>query len=96
LLLPDVLFDGTLYLSVRYAIIGKSNRKRTSEEAKTVKRYEYVNIHIGNFFGAKCEEHQDIINSYAEKGFRYVGYIPTKMTDYGKIVAMDLIFETDE
>lgn len=50
-----------------------------------MKRYEYVNIHIGKFCGAKSEEHKGIINEYAAKGCRYVGYIPTKISGYGKI-----------
>ncbi len=60
-----------------------------------MKRYEYVNVHIGKFIGAKSEEHRAVIDDYAAKGYRYVGYIPTKITDYGKIVDMDLVFELD-
>ncbi|MDO4977978.1 MAG: DUF4177 domain-containing protein [Eubacteriales bacterium] len=39
-----------------------------------------------------CEE---IIDKHARQGYRYVGYIPTVMSDYGKIKDMDLIFERD-
>lgn len=60
-----------------------------------MKRYKYVNIYIGKFIGAKSEEHRDIIDKYAAKGYRYVGYIPTKISDYGKIKAIDLVFEID-
>ncbi|MCI9610330.1 MAG: DUF4177 domain-containing protein [Oscillibacter sp.] len=60
-----------------------------------VKKYVYVNVHIGKFCGAKSEEHRDIIDEYAAKGYRYVGYIPTNISDYGKIKDMDLVFETD-
>ena len=60
-----------------------------------MKQYEYVHLHIDKFFGAKSEEHRQIINEYAKKGYRYVGYIPTNITDYGKIKNMDLIFEKD-
>ncbi len=60
-----------------------------------MKRYEYVSIHIGKFFGAKSEEHQEIINDYARKGYRYVGFIPTVMNDYGKWKEIELIFEID-
>ena len=60
-----------------------------------MKKYEYVHLHIDKFFGAKSEEHSQIINEYAKKGYRYVGYIPTNITDYGKIKDMDLIFEKD-
>ena len=61
-----------------------------------MKKYAYVSIHIGKLIGAKSEEHRYIIDEYAEKGYRYVGYIPTVMSDYGKIKDMDLIFEKDE
>ena len=60
-----------------------------------MKKYEYVNVNIGKFCGAKSEEHRSIINHYAAKGYRYVEYIPTNMTDYGKIKDMDLVFEMD-
>ena len=60
-----------------------------------MKRYEYVNVHIGKFCGAGSEEHRAIIDAYASKGYRYVGFVPTDISDYGKIKAMDLIFETD-
>lgn len=61
-----------------------------------MKRYEYVNIHIGKFIGAKSEEHRSIINQYAANGYRYVGYIPTNISDYGKIKDLDLIFEIED
>ena len=60
-----------------------------------MKNYVYVNVHIGKFFGAKSEEHRIIIDEYAAKGYRYVGYVPTNISDYGKIMDMDLIFEID-
>lgn len=60
-----------------------------------MKRYEYVNVHIGKFIGAISEKHRSIIDEYAAKGYRYVGYIPTNISDYGKIKDIDLIFEID-
>lgn len=60
-----------------------------------MKKYEYVNVHIGKFCGAKSEEHRGIIDEYAAKGYRYVGYIPTNISDYGKIKDMDLVFERE-
>ena len=61
-----------------------------------MKKYEYVNISIDNFFlGSGSEKHRQIIDEYAAKGYRYVGYIPTKITSHGKIVEMDLIFEIE-
>jgi len=60
-----------------------------------MKKYEYVALHIGRFLGAKSEEHRQIIDSYAKRGYRYIGYIPVSMTDYGKVKDIDLIFEID-
>lgn len=60
-----------------------------------MKRYEYAAVHVGKFVGAKSEEHRDIIDKYAKRGYRYIGFIPTVMSDYGKIKDMDLVFEID-
>ena len=60
-----------------------------------MKAYEYVNIHIGKFVGAGSEVHLAIIDEYAAKGYRYVGYIPTNINNYGKITDLDLVFERD-
>lgn len=59
-------------------------------------RYAYVAVHTGRFCGAKSDEHREIIDEYAKKGFRYVGFIPTVLNDYGKIKDMDLIFEIQD
>ncbi|MBQ8404012.1 MAG: DUF4177 domain-containing protein [Clostridia bacterium] len=61
-----------------------------------MKKYEYVEVEIGRFIGAISEEHREIIDEYAAKGYRYAGFIPTTITDHGKITSMDLIFEKDE
>ncbi len=60
-----------------------------------MKQYMYVNLHIGKFLGAGSEEHRSIIDKQAKEGYRYVGYIPTKITDHGKITDMDLVFEKE-
>lgn len=60
-----------------------------------MKKYEYVSVQTGKLFCAKSEEHRKIIDEYAKKGYHYVGYIPTIMSDHGKIYEMDLIFEMD-
>lgn len=60
-----------------------------------MKHYEYVHLHINKLIGAKSEEHRQIIDEYAKKEYRYVGYIPTNISDYGKIKELDLIFEKD-
>ena len=61
-----------------------------------MKKYVYVNININALIGAGSEEHRQIIDEYAAKGYKYVGYIPTNISDYGKIKKMDLIFEIDQ
>lgn len=60
-----------------------------------MKKYVYKQVHINKFCGARSEEHRQIIDEYASKGYRYVGFIPTNISDYGKIKDMDLIFEID-
>ena len=50
---------------------------------------------ISKFVGAKSESHRSIIDEYAQKGYKYVGFIPTDIAEYGKIKNMDLIFEID-
>ena len=79
-------------------MIGSNRDGAVNQELKRaaiMKRYEYVNVHIGKFCGAKSEEHRAIIDEYAAKGYRYVGYIPTNISDYGKIKDMDLVFEIE-
>ena len=60
-----------------------------------MKKYEYVQVHINKFVGAGSDEHRKIIDEYAAKGYRYAGYIPTVINDYGKVKDLDLIFERD-
>ena len=60
-----------------------------------MKQYAYEEVRVGKVFGAKCEDHRRIIDEYAAKGYRYVGFIPTKMSDYGKFRVLGLIFEKD-
>ena len=60
-----------------------------------MKHYEYVSVHINKMIGAKSEEHREIIDDYAAKGYRYVGFIPTVIGDNGKIKDLDLVFEKD-
>ena len=60
-----------------------------------MKKYEYVNWDISTWFGAGTEEHRQVIDEYAAKGYRYVGFIPTDINDHGKIKQIDLIFEIE-
>lgn len=60
-----------------------------------MKRYEYVGVHIGKWIGAGSQEHRAVIDEYAAHGWRYVGFVPTAISDYGKFKEIDLIFEKD-
>lgn len=66
-------------------------------------KYEYEKIRIEiNGFGlmdGKVYEmefdHREIINKRAEKGWRYVGYIPTKQRGTGHTCELELVFEKE-
>ncbi|MBR2675282.1 MAG: DUF4177 domain-containing protein [Solobacterium sp.] len=60
-----------------------------------MKEYKYISLNIDRFFNSKSEDHRAIIDEEARKGYRYAGYIPTLITDYGRIKTIDLIFESD-
>lgn len=59
-------------------------------------KYEYVKVDNEALIASKFTQHRDAINEYAQKGYRYVGFIPIKSDSYGRIKEMDLIFEKDE
>ena len=60
-----------------------------------MKKYQYIEVHIGKFLGAKSEEHRMIIDDCAAKGYRYVGYIPTRQRGTGHVEELELIFEKE-
>jgi hypothetical protein len=62
-----------------------------------MKEYAFVSlsIDVDHLFNTKTPEHRAIIEEKAKSGYRYVDYIPTNMSDYGKIRSMDLIFERE-
>lgn len=60
-----------------------------------MKTYDFERVKTWGFFGAEVKDHRTIINEYAAKGYRYVGFIPTSMTSGGNLVEIDLIFEMD-
>ena len=52
-----------------------------------MKAYEYVNIHIGKFVGAGSEAHRAIIDEYAARDYRYVGYLDVyKRQAHGDVI----------
>ena len=61
-----------------------------------MKRYEYVQLKVGGIVFNGNYDHRNIIDIYAKKGYRYVGYMPTDFTAHGKMNQVDLIFEIEE
>lgn len=60
-------------------------------------RYEYVRIDTGLFFLVPSEDnqHREIIDEYASKGWRYVGFVPAMQSGEGRIRQYDLVFEQE-
>ena len=62
-------------------------------------RYEYEYVHVSfrsGILNSTQSEHKEIIDKYAQNGYRYVGYIPTKEIGTGSLGEMDLVFEKQE
>ena len=57
-------------------------------------KYIYVKTRAGDFWRKAI--HQEIIDKYAEKGYRFVTVIPTYSTDIGKVNELELVFEKKE
>ncbi len=58
--------------------------------------YEYKYVAIKpqrNMISVRFEEHQVIISEYAQQGYRFVGYIPTEISQTGIIIEIELVFE---
>ncbi|MCQ2433118.1 MAG: DUF4177 domain-containing protein [Clostridia bacterium] len=61
-----------------------------------MKHYEYVNVKLDtHMLSYDLTQHKEIIDRYARMGYRYVGFVPTKIVGYGCIREIDLIFECD-
>lgn len=61
-----------------------------------MKKYACVSVRIPRGFQKETYEHRKIIDEYARKGYRYVGYIPMRIKLYGRTLMVDLIFEADD
>ncbi|MBE5769128.1 MAG: DUF4177 domain-containing protein [Clostridiales bacterium] len=60
-----------------------------------MKVYEYVRLQIWGMMISESAEHRTVINEYAAKGYRYVGFIPVVINGNGRIDSIDLVFEKD-
>ena len=63
-----------------------------------MKKYEFVSVKYNSkhVVMAVVAEHRTIITEYAEKGFSYVGMIPTEVSANGCPRVMDLIFVKEQ
>ena len=59
-------------------------------------RYEYVNLKGGKLMVSEFEESCGIIDEYAQRGYRFVGYVPKIFLTSGCMVEMNLVFEIEE
>ena len=59
-------------------------------------KYEYITIDNEKFLVGKFTQHREMIDEYAKKGYRYVGFFPTLSNTYGRFLEIDLIFEKEE
>ena len=61
-------------------------------------RYEYVTIKQERkvFKQRNFLNYRDVINEYAKKGFRFVGFVPKVEAGYASLVEIDLVFEIEE
>lgn len=62
-----------------------------------MKKYEFVTVKVKNnpVMNAIFSEHRRVIEEYIARGYEYKGSIPTVQGPSGKIIEMDLIFETE-
>lgn len=78
----------------------KKRREKYERERKwgKMKKYEYLEIdYTAKGVVFLCtDKHKEVINSYAENGYRYVGFIPTEIDAKGCMRKIDLIFEKED
>jgi len=58
-------------------------------------RYEYIKINSEAIMSSKFTQHRNIIDEFAKKGYKYIGFIPIKQYGHGMIREIDLIFEIE-
>lgn len=53
-------------------------------------RVEYDNNRVAS---AELTSHREVIEEYALKGYKYLGFVPVKLGPSGKMLALDLVFD---
>lgn len=56
---------------------------------------EFVRVNYDNnkVSCAELTSHREVIEEYASKGFKYLGFVPVKLGPSGKMLALDLVFD---
>lgn len=87
-----------LILGVGIPLRNKAIKKRRERKWGKMKKYEYLEIdYTAKGVVFLCtDKHKEVINSYAENGYRYVGFIPTEIDAKGCMRKIDLIFEKED
>lgn len=57
-------------------------------------RYEYIEAQAEGLIFCNAN-HREIIDEYAERGFRFITAIPTSFTGHGNPKTFDLVFEIE-
>ena len=52
-------------------------------------------LKVGDIPKSDIKAHREIIDEYAERGFRFITAIPTSFSSYGSIKTFDLVFEIE-
>ena len=60
-----------------------------------MKEYTYLRRNIRQGPIAVSVDHREEINNKAENGWKYVGFIPTYISEAGQLQEIDLVFERD-
>ena len=56
----------------------------------SAQHFEYDNNRVA---GAELTSHREVIEEYALKGYKYLGFVPVKLGPSGKMLALDLVFD---
>ena len=57
-------------------------------------QYKYVSVDREGWIFSGFQGYQEVIDSHAAEGWRYVGWVPVEITS-GAMTRMDLIFERE-
>lgn len=57
--------------------------------------YQYIRLQATGTMSVEFKDRQEVIDRYAAEGWRYAGWIPAILGDYGAIGQIDLVFERE-